>query len=1491
MSALVESRAAAQEQEENDGGNKIPDAVFNLHDQLQLIVVPADVQMVQIKEEAPEEQRPDVDQQDPEPLHIKEEEEELWTSLEGEQLSVKEETDATSFSFPAVPLKSEDDEEKPLFSQLHQVEVRDLPSSSSAEHMEAATGGESCGGAETTRNTDLNTHEDDSDSSETEVSEDDEEEDDDVNNPDSQLNHFSDSGSKTEDSDEDWEESRAPESGVNTVNKCFSCSECDVQMVQIKEEAPEEQRPDVDQQDPEPLHIKEEEEELWTSLEGEQLSVKEETDATSFSFPAVPLKSEDDEEKPLFSQLHQVEVRDLPSSSSAEHMEAATGGESCGGAETTRNTDLNTHEDDSDSSETEVSEDDEEEDDDVNNPDSQLNHFSDSGSKTEDSDEDWEESRAPESGVNTVNKCFSCSECVVPADVQMVQIKEEAPEEQRPDVDQQDPEPLHIKEEEEELWTSLEGEQLSVKEETDATSFSFPAVPLKSEDDEEKPLFSQLHQVEVRDLPSSSSAEHMEAATGGESCGGAETTRNTDLNTHEDDSDSSETEVSEDDEEEDDDVNNPDSQLNHFSDSGSKTEDSDEDWEESRAPESGVNTVNKCFSCSECVVPADVQMVQIKEEAPEEQRPDVDQQDPEPLHIKEEEEELWTSLEGEQLSVKEETDATSFSFPAVPLKSEDDEEKPLFSQLHQVEVRDLPSSSSAEHMEAATGGESCGGAETTRHTYLNTHEDDSDSSETEVSEDDEEEDDDVNNPDSQLNHFSDSGSKTEDWEESRAPESGVNTVNKCFSCSECVVPADVQMVQIKEEAPEEQRPDVDQQDPEPLHIKEEEEELWTSLEGEQLSVKEETDATSFSFPAVPLKSEDDEEKPLFSQLHQVEVRDLPSSSSAEHMEAATGGESCGGAETTRHTYLNTHEDDSDSSETEVSEDDEEEDDDVNNPDSQLNHFSDSGSKTEDWEESRAPESGVNTVNKCFSCSECDVQMVQIKEEAPEEQRPDVDQQDPEPLHIKEEEEELWTSLEGEQLSVKEETDATSFSFPAVPLKSEDDEEKPLFSQLHQVEVRDLPSSSSAEHMEAATGGESCGGAETTRNTDLNTHEDDSDSSETEVSEDDEEEDDDVNNPDSQLNHFSDSGSKTEDSDEDWEESRAPESGVNTVNKCFSCSECGKQYVNNRSLQRHLTSHSVVRSSNCLVKRKPFKMKKIVDSHRKFHKSPNLFRCDDCDKKFTTKANLDRHMRIHTGEKPFGCDVCGRRFIEKGDLNVHMRVHTGEKPFGCEVCGQSFGQRGNLTIHMRIHTGHKPYGCEVCGQRFGQKGNLKTHMRLHTGQKPFACDVCGRSFNQKEQLNAHVRIHLGQKMFSCGVCEQRFTEKGSLNKHTRNHMVQKQFCCDVCGRRFSRKGHLNRHTRVHTGQKPFSCDVCGRRFSEKGHLKTHIRIHTGQKPFSCDVCGRRFSEKGHLKGHMRIHTGQKPFGCDACGRKFSEKGNLNRHMKIHIEEKAVVCNNS
>lgn len=112
---------------------------------------------------------------------------------------------------------------------------------------------------------------------------------------------------------------------------------------------------------------------------------------------------------------------------------------------------------------------------------------------------------------------------------------------------------------------------------------------------------------------------------------------------------------------------------------------------------------------------ADVQQtVLMQNKAPEEQRSGVDQQDPESLNIKKEEEELCTSLEVEEFTVKRETDDTEFALAAVPLEGEDDEGKPLFSQLpqHQAGDGDLPTSRSANQKKEAADGEDCGGAET-----------------------------------------------------------------------------------------------------------------------------------------------------------------------------------------------------------------------------------------------------------------------------------------------------------------------------------------------------------------------------------------------------------------------------------------------------------------------------------------------------------------------------------------------------------------------------------------------------------------------------------------------------------------------------------------------------------------------------------------------------------------------------------------------------------
>ncbi|KAM6992288.1 uncharacterized protein LKV04_008339 [Tautogolabrus adspersus] len=126
----------------------------------------------------------------------------------------------------------------------------------------------------------------------------------------------------------------SPAKNPPATTKKDTGSEEDVQQLLVsKEELPPEQQEwshILDQEDTKPQHIKEEHEELWSSQEEEQLQGLEEADTTKFPFTPVSVKSEDDEEKPQSSQLHQRQT---------EQMETGVDGEDCGGAEPERYSD------------------------------------------------------------------------------------------------------------------------------------------------------------------------------------------------------------------------------------------------------------------------------------------------------------------------------------------------------------------------------------------------------------------------------------------------------------------------------------------------------------------------------------------------------------------------------------------------------------------------------------------------------------------------------------------------------------------------------------------------------------------------------------------------------------------------------------------------------------------------------------------------------------------------------------------------------------------------------------------------------------------------------------------------------------------------------------------------------------------------------------------------------------------------------------------------
>ncbi|XP_035859536.1 zinc finger protein 510-like isoform X1 [Sander lucioperca] len=272
------------------------------------------------------------------------------------------------------------------------------------------------------------------------------------------------------------------------------------------------------------------------------------------------------------------------------------------------------------------------------------------------------------------------------------------------------------------------------------------------------------------------------------------------------------------------------------------------------------------------------------------------------------------------------------------------------------------------------------------------------------------------------------------------------------------------------------------------------------------------------------------------------------------------------------------------------------------------------------------------------------QLSVVKAEVPPEQQEwssSLDQEDPEPPpHIKEEQEQLWTSQEGEQLQGLEEADI-KFPFTSVPVKSEeDDEEKAQSSQLHESQTEE---NREAERTEAD--GEDCGGPEPARNSD----------------------------PDSPLqpathDKTSDYSESQTDVSGDLEETREPQSGLNPLQNnevAVSDVECN-------------TGNTSVSSSECAGS-------------------------------FGHKKPLQKHSGVQTGGKPFSCSVCGKRYLLKKTLMTHMRVHSEEKCFTCSVCKASFCKPSSLVRHMRIHTGEKPFSCSVfCDRRFSRLSHVKSH---------------------------------------------------------------------------------------------------------------------------------------------------------------------------------------
>ncbi|KAM8945373.1 zinc finger protein PLAGL2 [Pelodytes ibericus] len=199
--------------------------------------------------------------------------------------------------------------------------------------------------------------------------------------------------------------------------------------------------------------------------------------------------------------------------------------------------------------------------------------------------------------------------------------------------------------------------------------------------------------------------------------------------------------------------------------------------------------------------------------------------------------------------------------------------------------------------------------------------------------------------------------------------------------------------------------------------------------------------------------------------------------------------------------------------------------------------------------------------------------------------------------------------------------------------------------------------------------------------------------------------------------------------------------------------------------------------------------KLVIPSSSEQESPSLrdqkrFTCPQlhCAKTFSSKYKLCRHMATHSMQKSHQCIHCGKMFHRKDHLKNHLQTHNPNKEaLQCPECSKNYSTKHGHRRHLALHAAASgDLRCKLCLQVFRDSQSVLDHLKSHSRraaggnkEKKYSCDHCDRCFYTRKDVRRHLVVHTGRKDFQCHFCAQRFGRKDHLTRH-----LKKSHCEDT-----------------------------------------------------------------------------------------------------------------